>query len=271
MGAMTYKTRTLVFWFSILLFLAVSPPVLFYATGWRITPGFKIERTGGLFIAVPESGSRVYLNNEFRAETGFFSSGVLLQNLTPHHYSVLVAKDGFWPWTKTLPVKGSEVVEARALMIPHTVSAEPVNAKSADYKTALAAINALKRSIRTATSTATARFGLAQDERGRAQTWFDAEGRVWIEWLSDSPLPFYLDAPKKPVFQSRSAIHGISFLPGRNDIVTLATENGVFALEIDGRGTQNFQPIYKGADPYFARIGDALYILDSNTLARISL
>ena len=267
---MTYKTRTLAFWLSILLFLVISPPVLFYATGWRLTPGFNIERTGGLFIAVPESGSKVYLNNELRSETGFFSSGVLLQNLTPHNYSVLVAKDGFWPWTKTLPVKGSEVVEGRALMIPLTVTAESVDAKSADYKTTLKAIDALKAAIRTATSTA-ARLGLAKDERGRAQVWFDAGNRVWIEWLSDSPLPFYLDDIKKPIFQSRSTIHGISFLPGRNDIVVLATENGVFALEIDGRPPQNFQPIYKGANPYFARIGDSLYVLDGAALAKIAL
>ena len=267
---MTYKTRTLVFWLSILLFILVSPPVLFYATGWRVTPGFKIERIGGLFIAVSQSGSKGYLNNELRSETGFFSSGVLLQNLTPHTYSVLVAKEGFWPWTKTLPVKGSEVVEAYALMIPQTVAAEPVDAKSAEYKTALTAIDKLKRSVRTATSTA-ARLGLAQDERGRAQVWFDTDHRIWIEWLSNSPLPFYLDDIKKPIFQSRSAIHGISFLPDRNDIVALATENGVFALEIDGRGTQNFQPIYKGVNPYVARSGDALYILDGITLAKISL
>ncbi len=270
METMDRSTRRKLFWLCALLFLLISPPVLFYATGWRITPGFTIERVGGLFIAVPQSGSKVYLNNELKAQTNFFQSGVFIQDLTPHHYSVLVAKDGYWPWTKTLPVKGSEVVEAKALMIPLTVNGELIGTKSPDYKAALAATNAQKREIRTATSSRQM-LGLTQDNRGRAQIWFDTNQRVSIQWLSDAPLPFYLDKSKKVIFESHSPIRDISFLPGRDDVVVLASDIGVFALEIDGRGTQNFQPIYKGKEPNFVRVDNTLYVLDSGALAKLTL
>ncbi|MBI1957068.1 MAG: hypothetical protein HYS44_01250 [Candidatus Niyogibacteria bacterium] len=266
---MTYSARTRLFWLSIAIFVIIAPPVLFYATGWRITSGFDIERTGGLFIAVPESGSKVYLDGDLERETNFLQSGTLIQNLTPRTYSVLVAKDGYWPWTKNLLIKGSTVVEARALLVPQTVEGTPVTKAAAEYKTALTAI---RNADALATTTPTGpRYGLAKDERGRTEIWWDQNQHIWIEWLATSPLPYYLDQQKKIVFQSRSPLHGIAFYPSRDDVILFATENSVFALELDSRGTQNFQPVYKGADPSLARVGDAIYILDQSALVRIAL
>lgn len=264
---MTYRTRTRLFWLSIAAFIAIAPPVLFYATGWRITSELGIERTGGLFIAVPESGSKVYVDGDLKRETNFLQSGTLIQNLTPRSYSALVAKDGYWPWTKQLPVKGSEVIEAKALLVPQNIEGVAIGKTNTEYATAIVAIEKGKRNA--ATSTTDARFGLVSDRRGRAQIWWDADHRIWFEWRSDSPLPYYTDQAKKIIFQSRSPLAGIAFYPSRDDVILLATENSVFALEIDARGTQNFQPVYKGMNPSLGRVGGDIYVLDQNALSRI--
>ncbi|MBI2039190.1 MAG: hypothetical protein HYT22_02855 [Candidatus Niyogibacteria bacterium] len=266
---MTYRTRTQLFWLSVGMFILIAPPMLFYATGWRITSELDIERTGGLFIAVPESGSKVYLDGDLERETNFLQSGTLIQNLTPRNYSVLVAKDGYWPWTKQLAVEGSAVVEAKALLVPQNVGGTPVARTAAEYKAAINAIEKAKRN--TATSTEEARFGLAQDRKGRAEIWWDSGQHIWFRWISDAPLPYYTDLPAKILFQSRSPLHGIAFYPSRDDVILLAAENSIFALEIDARGTQNFQPIYKGVEPSLARVNRDIYVLDQGMLTRIEL
>lgn len=259
---MTRKTRKGLFWLSILIFVLIAPPIILYSTGWRITSDFKIARIGGLFIAVPESGTDVYLDGELKARTRFLQSGIFIQNLTPGNYSVLVAKEGFWPWIKQLSVEESSVVEARALMVPQEVKGETISKKSSEYKTIMALFDHSQNAVR---AKATTTF----DRRERARIWYDDSQKIWVEWLRLDPLPYYLREKKEVIFEARSQIKGISFFPGRDDIILVAIENGVFALEIDGRGTRNFQPIYKGLDPTFVRSGDTIYILDQNTLSKI--
>ncbi|MEK9209573.1 MAG: hypothetical protein AAB926_01955, partial [Patescibacteria group bacterium] len=48
----------------------------------------------------------------------FLQNNLFIQNLTPRSYSVLVAKEGFWPWFKKVEVEPKMVAEARAFMVP---------------------------------------------------------------------------------------------------------------------------------------------------------
>lgn len=263
---MTRKTRRHLFWFSVLTFIIIAPPIILYSTGWRLTEDLKIKRIGGLFVAVPESGTDVYLDGELERRTKFFQSGVFIQNLTPGDYAALLAKEGFWPWIKQLPVVESSVVEARALMLPQVITGKIVPEDSSEYET----VAAFFETIETATSS-DGMHGITLDRRKRARIWFDDSQKIWAEWLSDSPLPYYLTEQKEIIFVARSSIKHISFFPKRDDIVLLAIENGVFALEIDGRGTRNFQPVYKGVDPTFIRIENNIYILDQDVISKIEL
>ncbi|MCH7883160.1 hypothetical protein IIA95_01965 [Patescibacteria group bacterium] len=341
---MTRKSRKRLFWLSTALFLLVSPPIILYTTGWRITEDFKIKRTGGLFVAVPESGTDVYLNGKLEKKTNFFQSGVFIQNLTPGIHSVLVAKSGFWPWIKSMPVIEQSVVEARALMVPQNIDGETVlkgsyevvlgsskhpllllqEKKKSQYvisfylptsdaflkassektrrllsnpkplrtvswnkegglllfdnQTILVSFDLSRGRVHAKATTSvpeellpTLPHRIAFDERARARAWHGDSREIWVEWLRDGPLPYYFKVKKEMIFHTRSEIKNISFYPGRDDVILLAIENGVFALEIDGRGTRNFQPIYKGKDPTFARLDDAIYILDQGVLSKIEL
>lgn len=322
----------------------VAPPIILYTTGWRITEDLKIKRIGGLFVAVPESGTNVYLNGKLEKKTNFFQSGVFIQNLTPGIHSVLVAKSGFWPWIKSMPVIEQSVVEARALMVPQNIDGETLikgnyevvfssskhpllllqekkksqhvlsfylpasdaflKADSAktrrllsnpkplrtvnwneegglllfDNQTVLVSFDLSRGRVRAKATTSVPEGSLpalphriAVDGRERIRIWYDDSEEIWVEWLEDAPLPYYLKEQKEMIFHTRSEIKNISFYPGRDDVILLAIENGVFALEIDGRGTRNFQPVYKGKDPTFARLDDTIYILDQGVLSKIEL
>lgn len=75
------------------------------------------------------------------------------------------------------------------------------------------------------------------------------------------------------VFRSKFPIINIDFFPGRRDVIIAALSNGIYALELDRRGGQNLQPIYKGKNPDFAAFPGQkkVYILDDGNLISVEL
>ena len=53
----------------------------------------------------------------------------------------------------------------------------------------------------------------------------------------------------------------------------MAIDNGVYALELDGRGGRMLQPIYKGKQPTFAAFpaDKKIYILDDGNLMSLEI
>ena len=71
------------------------------------------------------------------------------------------------------------------------------------------------------------------------------------------------------VFETKDEVRGAAFMPKRDDVLMVAIENGVFAIEIDGRSRRNLQPLYKGKSPTFAVLEKIIYILDNGTLSKL--
>ena len=112
------------------------------------------------------------------------------------------------------------------------------------------------------------------DKQKKLKIWLEKDDEIWTEWLEkNSPLPFYLSTEKEMVIKTRSPIKNIDFFPSRKDVLIFAAENGVFALEIDGRSNRNMQPIYKGLNPTFSVSSSQkiVYILDDGALSKIEL
>ncbi len=107
------------------------------------------------------------------------------------------------------------------------------------------------------------------DYRQRAEMRYDNKN-VWVNWLA-IPLPYFLSSSDELVFETKSRIRGASFFPKRSDLAVIAFANGIFASEIDGRGSRNIQPIYKGKNPQFAVLNNKIYILDQGVLALMEL
>lgn len=112
------------------------------------------------------------------------------------------------------------------------------------------------------------------DKQKKIKIWLEKDDEIWVEWLEkNSPLPFYLSAEKEMIIKTKTPVKNIDFFPSRKDVLIFAAENGVFALEIDGRGGRNMQPIYKGRNPTFS-VGSSkkiIYILDDGALSKIEL
>jgi hypothetical protein len=117
---MPLKTRRWLLLFSAITFLILTPFVLLYTAGYRLTDDWKFRKTGGIYIHSPLSGSEIFLNDTLQKTTNLLQTGVFIQNLKPAKYNALVLKDGYWPWQKELMVKSELVTEASAFLIPRS-------------------------------------------------------------------------------------------------------------------------------------------------------
>ena len=294
-------------------------------------------------MAVPETGTNVYLNGALVKNTNFLQNSIFIQNLTPGTYAVMAEKEGYWPWAKKLTVAESAVAEAKVLMIPQEIKGdillkgqfESIYASDKDSllileekkgeSYVLTLYLPQKKEFLTPSGSASKKL-LTNHKKLKAVLWaagsadifydnksvslsFDFDKRsvsakntalkidetlsalphkisldflqktkmwhndknVWIEWISDSPLPYYLSSPQELIFQTKSSIKNAAFFPKRSDLALVSVGNGVFVSEIDSRGARNFQPIYKGKDPNFAVLNNEIYVLDQEVLAKMEL
>jgi len=110
------------------------------------------------------------------------------------------------------------------------------------------------------------------DIRSRGMIYITENNKeIWGEWISSDPLPYYFSEKKIKIFEAKTTVSSLDFYPKRRDVAIFASVNGIFAIELDGRGTRNFQPIYKGKNPTFTVVGNILYILDDGILIKATL
>ncbi|MFC1802178.1 hypothetical protein ACFLY7_01930, partial [Patescibacteria group bacterium] len=65
-----------------------------------------------------------------------------------------------------------------------------------------------------------------------------------------------------------SEVKALDFYKDRDDVVVIALENGIYALELTVSENPNFQPIYLGQNPVFVKKDSkSLYIKDSETIS----
>lgn len=109
---MTKKTRLIILLSCIGLFLIITPLIIFYSLGYRFDfDAKKIVATGGIYIKASPLGTDVIINSNTDKKTSIFSTYVFVQNLLPKQHTVLIKKDGYFDYQKTLSVKENEVTK----------------------------------------------------------------------------------------------------------------------------------------------------------------
>ena len=69
----------------------------------------------------------------------------------------------------------------------------------------------------------------------------------------------------------KEEIRASDFYKNRNDVIIVAVQNGIYALEINSDSIPNFQPIYKGTKPTFVKKdNNTLYIKDGDVLMEVN-
>lgn len=263
----TERGRSLIYvWILIGVMVLLVGGFFLWRAGYTVNSG-GITHGGTLSIAVPVEGAQIYLGDQ--EEEGRASKGeVTLRGLSPSVYQVIVAKDGYWPWTKTLLIKGGETTRASAFLLPKEIRPEVLGQDDPEFE-------AITELLNTSKNTADSRK-TSKDER--VSLWL--QGTQLLARWNGSPAD---DAPEYfcnrggctnpiEVFVSNSPITTFDFYPGRADVVLFATGSQIFAVEFDRRGIQNFQPLYQGESPAFAvaKSGN-VFIEDKGQVFQINL
>lgn len=218
---------------------------------------------GGAITVVPhfETDLRVFLDNSRVTYKENADGTLALLNIAPGAHSLLVFKDNYWPWFKDIDIVSDAVVTIAPFVISKEVHGVIIPSDDREYGTITRAI----RNAAVPLSTTP-----LSSQSGTTDVWVEGTS-VWAKWRPNTEPPSYFCNGTRAcpdtveVTQIDSGIRSIAFYKNRDDILLIATQNGIFAIELDKRGnTQNFQPVYKGAAlPTFApKDENTLYVQD---------
>ncbi len=115
---MTIRTRLIILGFCVMAFFIVTPYIVLYSLGYRVNfETWKLQGTGGIYVYAQPDPSLVMIDSEPASENGFFSSAVFVQNLLPGPHNVMIRKDGYHDYQKTLAVKEKEVTKLENVVL----------------------------------------------------------------------------------------------------------------------------------------------------------
>jgi len=270
-----YKFRLAYFLAFVLVFLIGFPILAFYSAGYSFDETFGLTVRGGIYVSTPEANTSVFIGNDLEGVSSFFKKEIMVSNLKPDQYLVLVANDTFWPWAKFVSVERGEVEAFFPLLVPKVISSLEIEKKDPSHKE----ISALF--LETATTTRTV--------RKEVRVWLNDESNtVFAQWLNDNDsAPNYFCSTVAAtattskslnclepiiVFHSSVPIQTFDFYPLRDDAIILAIDNGVYAVELDHRTYQNFYPLFRGSTPDFrVTEDDELFIKDEEKIISLNL
>jgi hypothetical protein len=120
---MNKKIRTIFFFALLLIFLAITPLIIFYSQGYRFDwKQWKVLETGGIYLKTSVPGANVYIDNKFSNRTGqILTYDFLTQNLLPIKHNIKVEKPGYSSWEKNLLIQEKMVTQAYIVLFPEKI------------------------------------------------------------------------------------------------------------------------------------------------------
>ena len=259
------KRRLYLIFFAI-IFIIGAPFFIFKAKGYKLNlqDFFNVSKTGGLYISTDQSRIDISVNGEIVRKTGIIQKSIFVQNLKPGVYQINISKEGLQSWNKSLRVFPEIVTEARPFLIKSepvlteiprlligdssalSSTSQNVSKKNSEYDL----INALflppdlkSLSVKPAkTSPDTKILGnvLVKNSAGKLHV-------LWKGEKDSTPNYFCENACKLEIIVNTvSKVLSFDFFPGRNDLLILSVEDGIFVSEIDDRSSQNVQKVVSG-------------------------
>lgn len=123
--------RRTVYWSLFLLFFVVAPTLVFYSLGYQFDQqSKKFLKTGAISIKTFPKGAAVSLNNQKLTDT----TPCTLRDLLPRQYSLILDKEGFYPYQIPVDVKQAAVSEIDVVLVPKMENVEKLKLDLNIYK-----------------------------------------------------------------------------------------------------------------------------------------
>ena len=262
------KRKNYMPWTGALIGIIMAGIGIFLISGYRLDRNFSVVKTGSIIVEVPEAGAKVYLDERKKYTTGKSDETVPFRSLSPGRYSIIVAKDGFWPWSKEVEVSANNVARLRPFLIPTSITGFTITEEDPEYEKirSLVAENSLPSA-----------YDKKVSGDGLVAVWVEGKTLKGAWQGSEETVPKWFCSaafctPMIEILRSVEPIRSVSFYEQRNDVLVVTAGKNIFAIDISENGKQNYQPIYSGTAPRSAESGSGtLFIQDNETLIEISL
>lgn len=111
---MSLRARRIIYLTFILIFVIITPVIIFYATGYRYNfKKNKIQKTGILILKSKPRDAAIYLNDKPRKE----KTPARIINLIPDDYFVKLEKENFHSWQKKLTIESNLTTFAEDIIL----------------------------------------------------------------------------------------------------------------------------------------------------------
>lgn len=234
-------------------------------SGWRFSD-LPFSQAGKIELMVPEKDSFIFLDGK---EVGITTTDGEIYKITgvrAGERQVLVAKDDFWPWAKTIAIGKKEIYPLQSFYLPQRLDLERLPAGERFN-------NARLNISRSVLPTENSKISSTD---GNTSLWVD-KNKIFIEWSGEeSETPRYFCSEgiceeRIEVISSLSNIVSVDFFKNRNDLIVFSSEEGIFVIEADKTDTQNFQPILRTRNPKFYQTADGFFVETPGEISFIAI
>ncbi len=249
--------------FILLLLVAIS-------AGFYFLP--RILADGNLIVRGYEQNTQVTIGEETRQPETVIGPDAYFSVRPGENLRVLVSRQGHYPWLKHVDVPDTKKIQIYPFLVPVQAMGYLVEKDGREYERALKIFDNdfIPRKN-------------TPKKKGSTSIWVEEDGKtVFAEWEGpDGSEPRHFCRQEQggcqdtvKIFSFVNSVRSVDFYKDREDVVLIATEtadgtSGIFALEIDNRTVQNFQPVYTGSNPSFAILDQkTIYIRDGQNILR---
>ena len=262
------KSRSYVW---IIFSLVILVALVFYFKGYRFDKDNFISSPGEVELSVPFSGAIVYLDNVKEKTTDSEGQKINLSALRPGVHTILISKEGFWPWKKDITILSGAKIKLNSFLVSKTVTGSAITGADPEYESILDMVrkNVFSEDKKLMSSDNLIKISLENNT-------------IFAEWLqTKESIPYYFCSEsdlgncenKLKILSPKDKIINIDFYKGNSDLLLIAMGESISVLELNPKGTQNFQPIYKGKEPSFVKnpSSNSIFVSDGNSLMEINL
>ncbi len=244
--------------------------VKLYELGYRFTFSHGVTRPSFIAISPFTQGTTFFLDGEpvtdANAVHAVIDGDIITITVPAGLHDVVFARNKYSPWEKTLDIESGEHITVGPFNIPATTNGVLLKPTDAEYRNAVQLLAAGAKTPSEQSPVSSRDNTIEAFVRGQS---------LIAHVKSGTPPQSFCDTScesEKEVVALQAEVRGLAFLPGRNDVLLMAVQDGIFAIELDTRGIQNFQVLYRGIRPTFAVSPEGLiYIKEGDSIFKIFL
>ncbi len=288
---MRKKTKKLVFYVAVLVFIILSFLVMLFAFGYRYDfVQNRFFKTGSLELKT-NVRAEVYLNDKLVGNTSFLSDSFSKGQLLPRTYNVRLESNKYRPWQKLVKIEAGFLTSfPRVVLLPQDFESEVVASSSIsnisikrfDAENNIAIIgnkqkldsidlkNGEKKSIKILPRANLPVASMISPD-GNKNAWI-GEREIWVRWINDSGYqPLKLAGNTELVTRFSQTVEDLQWFKDSEHLI--ANVGGILKfVEIDDRGGVNINEISAISGPfYYDRDQSVIFKFEGNRLVKIHL